>query len=338
MTSPGTTESLSRICRVLVVSLVVSAVAAIPSATALHAQPGPLLSLYADSELVRPGNWSSITVIANGAGSHATLAIAVPSALEIDPHVTCTHSQTYCDRVWIQTAGSQTNRIDVRAPGPFLEPGSSTVRITVSFAVFVPNDIPPGSRFEIAASVNGLFYLYDPLNTELGSAVLEIEVTNPDGSRAAPPLTPTPYAITDRVPEARDSPLTFIIWGHEVRAGELVTMEPHIPRSATWELPVLDSFAFLVYAENSRVTNQPDEFIDSTGERACTAGSENDPVPAIERAVPGSLSMYQDTITLQVGADASVGQRLLVCVELIGFSGSTEAFSWNAYDEILVKD
>lgn len=123
----------------------------------------------------------------------------------------------------------------------------------------------------------------------------------------------------------------------EIRAhpGETVTVELVYPR-----LQGVHSVAFAASAESMTINNIPMFLVDLEGEVACSAGSSGDVIPPIERAI--SLQQQPDVIPayleLTIGGDAQFGDQLAVCVEMIGFAGDKELFSWNSQTLIEIAE
>lgn len=100
----------------------------------------------------------------------------------------------------------------------------------------------------------------------------------------------------------------------------------------------ISDVAFMVYAERMTVTNLPLSQVDRDGDFACSPGHEGDTVSPFQRATdlaanPGFLPSY---LELQVPDTVIPGDRLAVCVELIGFAGDREMFTWNTRVDVQI--
>lgn len=287
-----------------------------------------------------PGQTLAFTVQGVDSYTAPLLEVRVPAGLVVEEGYTC-NAHALLDP---EGAGNQNARpssllctggITQEADGSSLfriQTGESyqsvlTYNVFLNFSVTVPEETEPGLLFTITAPRAGL----------AGSmATSTIEVLNPDGSHAAELKTPTPAGITLVTPPANTTPLMLTPEVVEARAGQVITFQLHIPRSAMWEL---ESFAFLAWAEQSSITNLQNDFLDSNGDAACSAGSTGDQIDARSRLILlEDDSLVPNQIDVRVGEGVQVDQNLQLCIELIGFAGTSELYSWNVYGIIVVVE
>ena len=121
----------------------------------------------------------------------------------------------------------------------------------------------------------------------------------------------------------------------EALAGDTVTIELQYPR-----LQGVHGVAFMASAEKAWIDNLPRYLIDQNGAAACALGHEGDIVAPSERVT--QLDPLYDFppshLELAIDPDVQPGDQLRVCVEMVGFSGNTELFSWNAESIIEIVD
>lgn len=115
--------------------------------------------------------------------------------------------------------------------------------------------------------------------------------------------------------------------------GETVTIDIAYPR-----LQGIHTVAFMVYSEMSFVGNVPMAFVDTGGDSACSPGSELDIVQPVDRALDVLANPdYPPThLDVEISDDVRAGDRLAVCVEMVGFSLDREIFFWNARMDIRI--
>jgi len=116
------------------------------------------------------------------------------------------------------------------------------------------------------------------------------------------------------------------------RPGETVTLNVNYP-----PLQGIHSVAFMVYSEKSFVSNVPMALVDTEGDFACTEGSTNDIVRPVDRAVDlTTLDYPPNRLDIEISNEVAPGDRLAVCVEMVGFSLDREVFAWNARIDIKI--
>lgn len=117
------------------------------------------------------------------------------------------------------------------------------------------------------------------------------------------------------------------------RPGDVVLVEIEFPR-----LQGIHSVAFMVYGERMWMNNLPMAYVDMDGDYACSEGHDGDVVPPNQRALDILTTPdYPPTpLELEIDASAKPGDRLSLCVEMIGFSLDREVFAWNARIDIEV--
>lgn len=144
-----------------------------------------------------------------------------------------------------------------------------------------------------------------------GSSASDQEITT--STTAAAALPNTPLALNPS--EAR------------AQAGDVVVIDLAYAR-----LQGINSVAFMAASEGMWIDNLPRYLIDEIGNAACSAGHEGDIVSPVQRATElGTIDDFPPAhLDLIVSPDVQPGDRLRVCVEMIGFSGDTELFAWNA--------
>ncbi len=115
--------------------------------------------------------------------------------------------------------------------------------------------------------------------------------------------------------------------------GDVVLVEIEFPR-----LQGIHSVAFMVYGERMWVNNLPMAYVDTEGSFACSEGHAGDIVPPDQRALDVlTTPNYPPTfLELEIDPSARPGDRLSLCVEMIGFSLDQEVFAWNARIDIEV--
>ncbi len=113
----------------------------------------------------------------------------------------------------------------------------------------------------------------------------------------------------------------------QAHAGDTVIVDLTYAR-----LQGIDSVAFMASSEGIWINNLPRYLIDEVGDAACSAGHQGDVVPPVERATAlgTSADVPPSHLELVIGPDVQPGDRLTVCVEMIGFAGGAEVFAWNA--------
>lgn len=192
------------LCQTICITILMATVGlAFGSQSTLAQLGGPLLTVYADPEMVLPGERVSFTVIASGAGPYSAINVDVPSALTVSESVSCVHSTYYCDGSSVTRLTPEMNRLSVSAPGNDVpvpqnwptDGYSERVSVTITFSVYVPLDSPPGTRFQINSYVEGLFnplFPYDEAGRHVRSV---IEVLSTSGQRVTLPPTPAPTTV-----------------------------------------------------------------------------------------------------------------------------------------------
>lgn len=142
-------------------------------------------------------------------------------------------------------------------------------------------------------------------------------------------ITPSPMTDTLSNTMLSLSPIKL-----QARAGDTVTLDIRHAR-----LQGIDSLAFMASSEDAWIENLPRYLVDEIGNAACSAGYVDDIVPPDQRAValeaPGDFPPTR--LELIISSEAQPGDDLTVCVEMIGFSGTTELFAWNAQASIEVR-
>lgn len=121
----------------------------------------------------------------------------------------------------------------------------------------------------------------------------------------------------------------------QARPSETIIVDLIFPR-----LQGVHSVAFMAYAENIAVTNIPLYLVDGTGDSACSSGHDGDIVPPTVRAtlLTGEDAFPPGYLELAINPDVQSGDRLVVCVEAVGFAGERELFAWNAQAIIEITD
>lgn len=176
----------SILVRALCLTIVIAAIGISMGVRIVDAQSGgPVLTVSADSTMVKPGDWVSFTVIASGSGSYTAIDVDIPSELTISDEVDCVHSTLFCNGSSVSILDADTNRLSVNAPGP--DGPGITVRVTVTFSVMVPATAIPGTQYIIVSSVDGLYNILDPFSETDKRSVTFLEVLEASGQRVSPP-------------------------------------------------------------------------------------------------------------------------------------------------------
>lgn len=121
----------------------------------------------------------------------------------------------------------------------------------------------------------------------------------------------------------------------EARPGETVRLNIQYTR-----LQGVSHVVFMASAEQSDILNLPPDEIDETGASACSPGHDQYAVtpPQTARAPLDNGTPLPTHLEVQISDDASPGDQLSVCLEMVGFAGAMELFSWNTTATILVAD
>lgn len=288
--------------------------------------------------LAKPGDL--VTFVVQGVSMHVApeLEVRVPHGLSIarrssctafallDPQFSGNQRATQSDLYCSTSVATQGAFAAIRATPIDTTQAVLSYNVFLTISVRVPSAATSGLLYSLEAPTAGL---------RLTSESLHIEVVNPDGTRSAQTMTPTPPAIVRLEPPEFDTGLMFFQSVEETVPGGTVSFDLTLSRSATWEL---DSYALLVYAQDSTVTNVGSEFVDPSGDQACSQGTEGDPIPPVRRSVSDFVTNpIPSAIDVEVGSNAAPGSSLLVCVELVGFDvAGAELFSWNVAAMIAV--
>lgn len=146
---------------------------------------------------------------------------------------------------------------------------------------------------------------------------------------APEPVNPQP---TTSPPSQQDLQLTPAQL--TAQPGETVIVQIAFPR-----LQGIHEVAFMAYAEGMWIENLPRAYIDTEGTFACSPGSDGDVVRPQDRAIDLALTPdYPPSfleLTILEGVARS-GDRLSVCIEMVGFTLDREVFFWNARMDVLV--
>lgn len=202
-----------RICRTLCLAVLIGIAAFAVSIPSTNAQLGaPLLRVYVDSDIVEPGNWVPISVVANGAGSSATLDVSVPGDLEVSDNVQCVHYMLYCSSVSVTSYElPNETRITARAPGTSYGTAVGPV-VRLNFSVLIPESATASTRYEFSASVRGLFDILDPYGEGNNEMTFDLQVGGTGGtassSSAPPPATEVPTTAQPTPQQERPTVLT----------------------------------------------------------------------------------------------------------------------------------
>lgn len=175
--------------RAMCLALLIAVVGSLLGARTGEAQiGGPVLTVDADPQAVRPGDQVTLTVVAFGAGSYADITIDIPNALTIVGNVNCVHSTLYCSGTSVSALDASTQRLSASAPGAVSGPDgpSSTTRVTITLSISVPTSAVPGTEYEIVSSVQGLFNILDPTSTTDKRDSTVVDVLD-DTGRSVPP-------------------------------------------------------------------------------------------------------------------------------------------------------
>lgn len=121
----------------------------------------------------------------------------------------------------------------------------------------------------------------------------------------------------------------------EAKPGEIVTFTVNYPR-----LQGVTDAAFIAFAEDAVFQDLPLYLVDFSG-GACGPGHEEYAVDPWDTATvlrPGEPFPLPVSLQMEVSEDTNSGDLLNVCVQLIGYMGDSELFTWNASAIIVVKE
>lgn len=290
--------------------------------------------------VLRPGERATVRIEGTSLYGLPVLTVIVPDAFQIGES-TCSANALVvppgqsnaaarpeglnCSGQWVHDANAGTWSIDIAISQATHAPISYNVWLDVEIGA--PARLTPGMLYTMTAPMAG---------SGGDAATLDIEILETSGRSASRRMTPTPSASA-RSPEDAAAPGThmrLLPESQSARPGDPVSMVLDIPR-----LQGVTHVAFMVSAEGMAFTNLPLALVDRSGDFACTPDNLNDPVPPRERALPLGTGEFvlPATLNLLVGASAEPGDRYQVCVELVGFSSTTELFVWNAEAEVWVQ-
>jgi hypothetical protein len=194
---------------------------------------------------------------------------------------------------------------------------------TFSMTLALSEAVPTTSSLLVTADL-GFTSHSAPVNGPIQSS-LEIFVGGAETeSRVTSEGLVAPTDVDASLPNTR---LTLSPGKVQARAGETVVLDLSFPR-----LQGIDSVAFMASSEAMVITNLPRYLIDDVGNAACSAGHDGDIVPPAERATDLAINADFPPTQLEViiSPDVGPGDQLIVCVEMVGFSGETELVAWNA--------
>jgi hypothetical protein len=153
------------------------------------AQAGPLLAVHVDPTTAAPGARVDVTVIASGSGSYVSISVNVPTELAIGDDLRCIHKTSYCNGVSSTEGGLVTASAPGVLPGP--DGYGTSTQVYVTFSVLVPRSAAPGTRFEINATMDGLFNVLLPEQGTGAQTFAVLTVGGVTGRQPRPSPTPT---------------------------------------------------------------------------------------------------------------------------------------------------
>lgn len=177
------------ILRMMGLAILICALSPLADVRATTAQFGPLLAVHVDPIMAEPGARVGVTVIASGSGSRVHISVNVPRELTIGDDLRCVHKTSYCNGISSTGAGLVT----ASAPGNVSGPTgySSSTQVYVTFSVLVPQSAVPGTRYEINATMDGLFNVLQPEQGNGAQAFAVLTVEGVAGQQSGSSSTPT---------------------------------------------------------------------------------------------------------------------------------------------------
>ncbi len=331
---------IGSLSRMICLSILIAVAGLSIGSETTQAQYGPVLTVTAEPTMLRAGEWIAFTVEASGMGYSAQIRVDVPNALEISEQVQCVHNSATCDPPSIAPGDAGTTSLSVRTPGSepdmFGDISSSPSKIasvTVTFSVFVPPDVPAGSRFNIDTYVDGLFtFNTDPGTLEGRFVSTAVEVLKASGQRVPPPSppTPTPAPALNTVHTMR----------FDIRQGDVLPVTFLVP-GENYNFTVLQGFMSVAgfYSLTITIPNG----LTILGEPECNvadAGSCSKPEVKVNASGATSVQIVgeitiADPVSLDFGVMVSSSVAIEIPIEITGRYSVTDASTHMEYQSDL---